>query len=126
MKKMLLLIAFVIGSINSQATAGNFFSYVIKPSDHEIRITVQNRRTLRLITFAADGPSDCTQIPGSFSQTCTLPVIKAQIGGQPNVTIVQGTSLPVGQDFYITGPAYVTVTTNATQTLFLTVFKDEN
>jgi hypothetical protein len=108
----------------SSTLAGNFFSYVVKPTDGSVRIMVQNRRTLRLLTFTAEGPADCTQ--EGFIQSCTGPTIKAQIGGQPAVTIVSGTSLPVGQDFYVTGPAVVTVTTNATQTLFLTVFKEEN
>jgi|GEM_PF-3820614 len=125
MKKILLLIA-LCGSLSLPAVAGgNFFSYVVKPGDPALRIAVQNKRAIRLLTLAAEGPQDCAQIQGQFS--CTTPVIKAQIAGQPAaVTIVQGTSLPVGQDFYVAGPAYLTVTTNATQTLFLTVFQESN
>jgi hypothetical protein len=123
MKTLITLILLIVATI---ASAGNFFSYVIKPSDQSIRITVPNKRYIKILTFTAEGPADCTQISGTFSQSCNVPTIQAQIGGQPAVTLFQGTSIPAGQELYVTGPAYLTVTTNATQTLFLTTFQDSN
>jgi hypothetical protein len=120
------LITLILLIVVMTASAGNFFSYVIKPSDQSTRITVPNKRYIKILTFTAEGPTDCTQIPGTFSQSCNVPTIKAQIGGQPAVTLMQGTAIPAGQEIYVVGPAYVTVTTNGTQTLFLTTFQDSN
>jgi hypothetical protein len=101
---------------------GNFFSYTVKPADQSIRITVQNRRYIKILTFVADGSPDC---PQPEEGNCNEVSIKAQIGGQPAVTLING-PLPVGRELYVTGPAIVTVTTNATQTLFVTIFQDSN
>jgi hypothetical protein len=117
------LITSVILLTTTIASAGNFFSYVVKPSDQSIRITVQNHRYIKILTFTVDTQSDCTQIPQGLS--CNGVSIKAQIGGQPAVTIADG-PLTAGKELYVTGPAYVTVTTNTTQTLFLTTFQDSN
>jgi hypothetical protein len=119
------LISLILLVAAATTFAGNFFSYVVKPSDQSLRITVPNRRYIKILTFTAEG-SPCTQIAGTTSQPCDFPTIKAQIGGQPAVTLFSGTSIPAGQDIYVSGPAYVTVTTTETHTLFLTTFQDSN
>jgi len=105
---------------------GNFYSYTIGANDAVLKISIQNRRYIKILTFVQSGPDNCVQ-GSDFSLICTSgEVTVTQTGKDPAVVQARNESSTTGRDVFVTGPAMLTVNPVPGATLFLTIFQDSN
>jgi hypothetical protein len=117
MKKLTTILLFLTCSLAS--AGGNFYSYIIHPTDQPLHITVQNHRYVKILTFVQDGSDNC------IGTVCT--------GGMVSVTqnnlapaVVQYRNQTTEQSVTIAGPAVLSVNPVPGANLFLTIFQESN